>query len=244
MAKPWHTKEWKEMRGERIADLCEQCGSTKGTFVLQHFSHYERVNPLPSMKNVLWDILSERGVLSPRPTVERRACPECEYRSIYERKGKPTWRCQRCNNEFDDPLMVEVEADSRTGRDEFAQYKEECHHKIDTFLVERAAEANELYLPYLERHEKELQASRADYMSGEGTATFCKKCAFLWDMKGQRLCHICRNNYHPFRFKNCYNCLPASIKEQNEDYKKFAEEMDKVMETLERENQRISHGQQ
>ena len=37
--KPWETKEWKEMRERRIGDRCEQCESTDGPFVIQHFSH-------------------------------------------------------------------------------------------------------------------------------------------------------------------------------------------------------------
>ena len=37
--KPWQTKAWKEMREKKIGDKCEQCGSEKEPFVLQHLWH-------------------------------------------------------------------------------------------------------------------------------------------------------------------------------------------------------------
>ena len=68
--------------------------------------------------------------------------------------------------------MVEVLADNRTGRDEFAQYKQECNLLVDKFLSENEGEAEKLYRPTLEAYEKERQASYDTYISGEETATF------------------------------------------------------------------------
>ena len=234
--KPWQTKEWKEMRKQLIGGKCEQCGTTGGPFVLQHFAHYDGMSSPPSKKYIVWGILAERGVIPPRPTIERSACPKCEYRSLSERRRKPTWRCIRCHNEFDDPLIVEVPADNRTGRDEFARYKQECNLIVDRFLAENEDEADDLYRPILEDYEKERQASYNKYISGEDTASFCKKCAFQWDVKEQKLCSQCNERYHPFRYKNCFDCLPSSRKEEIHGYRVFEEEMNNVMRELEEAN--------
>ena len=48
------------------------------------------------------------------------------------------------------------------------------------------------------------------------------------------LCGQCRTHYHPFKYNTCYNCLPASRKEEFAGRRKFAEEMDAVMKNIER----------
>lgn len=44
------------------------------------------------------------------------------------------------------------------------------------------------------------------YMSGKDTVTFCKKCAFLWDKHGLKLCERCRENYHSQDYIVCKQC--------------------------------------
>ncbi|ODT04198.1 MAG: hypothetical protein ABS52_05975 [Gemmatimonadetes bacterium SCN 70-22] len=44
------------------------------------------------------------------------------------------------------------------------------------------------------------------YMSGDGTATFCKTCAFNWDKLGVRLCVECRDAWHPLDEQQCNAC--------------------------------------
>ena len=45
-----------------------------------------------------------------------------------------------------------------------------------------------------------------EYLSCEKAVTFCKKCAFLWDVRGLKLCKRCKQHYHPFDFEYCFNC--------------------------------------
>ena len=77
-------------------------------------------------------------------------------------------------------------------------------------------------------------------MSGEGTATFCKKCAFLWDVKEMRLCSSCEEHYHHFKYKTCFNCLPRLRKKELRQQREFEEHMAVVMQELEETNERLS----
>lgn len=36
--------------------------------------------------------------------------------------------------------------------------------------------------------------------------TLCKKCAFLWDMKGVRLCQLCKRRFHAHKYRRCAEC--------------------------------------
>lgn len=98
----WKGKAWRETRAKLLKDHCEQCGSTKPPFVLQHVG-----------------------------------------------LGGPTSR--------------ERQVGSRT-------------------------------------------MSTEDYVTGKGTKTFCKRCAFLWDMKGLRLCRECGKRFHAHRHQRCFEC--------------------------------------
>ena len=210
--KPWHTKRWKEMRNQRIGDTCEQCGSKKAPFVLQHFGHYEDLPFAPTRDSVVRELMGEYDAFPVKPTLERPACPKCNKRSISKRKIKPTWRCIRCRNEFNDPLTVEVKIDRRTGKEENEQYRLQCWKTFEKFQISHTDIVDKRHQEKLEEHEKLRQSSYENYMSGEGTATFCKKCAFLWDVKGLMLCSQCKTGYHAFQYNNCYNCLPNTRK--------------------------------
>jgi len=236
-AKPWHTEEWREMRGRRIGDRCEQCDSTDGPFVLQHFTH-DQPEP-PSKYQIVWDLIREHGLYLKPPTKPKEGCPKCGRSNVYARKSKaPKWRCIKCNHEFDDPITVDVQLNNNTGGEEYARYLEARRKVFADFQVTHQDAVEERLGAALADYENERQASDDKYMSGEGTATFCKKCAFLWDVKGQMLCRSCRERYHAFSYETCFNCIPQRRKDEIEGYQKFAEEMDTVMERLEEEASR------
>ena len=235
--KPWQTKQWKEMRKQRIGDRCKQCGSTDGPFVLQHFSH-EQPEP-PSKHTLVWELINEYGLYPGPPTIQKAGCPECRRSSLSERRTKtPKWRCIKCHNEFDDPIFddpiqVQVRSDSSAGKDEYNKWLGVRRDVYNDFLAEHGDVVEQRYGAALADYEAERQASDRKYMSGEGTATFCKKCAFLWDKKDMRLCANCKEHYHHFRYETCFNCIPQWRKEEIEGAQKFAAEMDTVMESLE-----------
>ncbi len=221
------------MREERIGDSCEQCGSTDGPFVIQHFSH-DRPKP-PSKRTVVWNLMREYGSYPPRPTDQRQACPQCNRCSLTERKKlKPKWRCIACEHEFDDPVTVELRVSGNTGRDENARYRQGLSKVFDDFLNAHTEEVEQRYTAVLAVYEQERRASYDTYISGEGTATFCKKCAFLWDVEGKKLCNQCKERYHPFQYKTCYDCLPQSFKEEQREVREYAEKMDAEMKSFEK----------
>ena len=108
---------------------------------------------------------------------------------------------------------------------------------FDDFVAAHEDVVEQRYAAVLAEYEIERQASNDEYMSGEGTATFCKKCAFLWDVKEMRLCSQCQESYHPFRYKTCFNCLPQVKKKEVEGRHAFYAEMDAVMKSLEEANE-------
>jgi len=238
--KPWATKEWKEMRERRIGDRCKQCDSTDGPFVLQHFEH--DYSELPSKNPVAWELMREYDKVPPRPTVQRPACPQCNRRALSERKKlKPKWRCIGCHHEFDEPIIVETTINNRTEKAAWVKWKKEILFPArDNFLVTHHDIVEQRYGTVLSAYKKERQTSDAKYMSGEGTATFCKKCAFLWDMREMRLCSKCKTHYHLFRFENCYNCLPTWKKEESVLRREFEANMDASMKSLEEANERLT----
>lgn len=50
LQKPWHTKEWRELRNKLLKESCTQCGSDKKPLVLQHTWHPRKLSEI--IKNV------------------------------------------------------------------------------------------------------------------------------------------------------------------------------------------------
>ena len=194
--------------------------------VLQHLSHYEDLPKPPSKNTAVWDLMRERGAYPPKPTVQRPACPACGKRSLTARKRTVDWRCIACHLEFDNPVIVDVPVDSKTGGEKYALYRNERQTAFQEFKATHDNEVEKLYQDELAEYELVRQASYDKYTSGEGTITFCKKCAYLWDVKGMELCDGCRKHYHLFRYDTCYACLPQARKEDIPDYRAFEAEMD------------------
>jgi hypothetical protein len=76
------------------------------------------------------------------------------------------------------------------------------------------------------------------YLSCEETVTFCKKCSFLWDMKGMNLCPRCKTHYKKFQFPNCYRCskelgiIHPTLMEQLGITKDQEAKMDKELDSM------------
>lgn len=186
--KPWQLAEWKETRSGKIGDKCVQCGSSVGPFVLHHLHN------LPSFSMVaivvasdLFDAwLSDQVIEIPKVAVS--FCPRCHSRDIRRRKVmKPPWVCNRCREAFDAPKEVM-----------FPDTQERAH------LYREFKAANWDVIQLRARSIREKDHER--YMSCEDAATFCRKCAFLWDMKGMSLCPNCEVRYKTFRYDFCFVC--------------------------------------
>jgi hypothetical protein len=104
---------------------------------------------------------------------------------------KPRWVCKKCGMEDFIPEMGS-DPKSQDMRELKKKYWRDIYKKYDDIIEQETDEqANK-------NHEK--------YMSGEETTTFCKKCAYRWDIKKMKLCDECKEHYHPFNYKRCVYC--------------------------------------
>lgn len=173
--KPWRTKKWKKMREERLADECKQCGSSEGPLVIQHFSHNR--TPPPSKMAIAWPLMLERGLIPNRPTQKKRACPHCRGRvsdGNLRKVARPPWRCPRCKGTFETPIMIDVNVpDSHHLHKKWRE--EVLYPAMETFTITHSEVFDPLYKKALLEYETIREQEYEHYISGKGTATFCKK---------------------------------------------------------------------
>jgi translation elongation factor EF-G len=209
--KPWHTKEWKSLRDNLIKDHCEQCSTNEGIMVLQHFWHpdsyssiqqkithqyYERYFQQFTIE------LQENMYIATEEYIEkvreyRDLCSQCKSINFKARKTKlPTYRCNYCQHEFDNPVYSEYFG---------GPTKDELKKKISDQFIR-----NEIWKHFEQHIRKEaiLESLRQHrrYVSCEDTKTFCKKCAFMWDSEGTKLCDKCKTHFHKRYREVCKHC--------------------------------------
>ncbi|MFH1227002.1 MAG: hypothetical protein V1701_03740 [Planctomycetota bacterium] len=228
--KPWVTKEWKEMRKKLIKDKCEQCGGTE-KLTLQHLKQ-------PQGYSVIWRTLAQ--------TMFEEWMSKIDKDSL-QKKVNDIW-------EYMDNKLPEIVADERLTKRKRNAWKKNIEQRDEhtlkwaLFKLFKAENKSEISAKAMEK----AQESHKQYMSGQNTATFCKKCAFLWDMKGQKLCpkckiHYCyiflpecdicsgkaklcdkcKKNYHSIRYPTCFNC---SSKKQEWEKFSLLYEIDELLE--------------
>lgn len=205
--KPWHTKEWVIERNRLIEDACTQCGSQKPPLVLQHTWQPQKLSRIAQeiRQNLLPDYERQHPfpqLTPPEPEWQREGCPRCHKFSFYWRKTTEDWRCanQHCKHVFENPVNVPILSP---------------HQQAEWYPVVEAAE-EKWKLEFRETTEEQvlaeaLQITFAEhdrYISLKDTTTFCKKCAFLWDIKGKRMCSKCRS-FIPIHLDEsyCFTCL-------------------------------------
>lgn len=182
--KPWQLVEWKRKREELLGDNCAQCGSSKKSLVLHHLRQPPPFFVIEAI--VTLDLFKEWNIKP--PMIPTNFCPECHSRRVRVRKTiKPPWVCDGCHKGFEAP-KEDLIIDQREERRLLIKFKEDNRELIQA----RCQSIQE------ENHKR--------YMSCEKTATFCHKCAFLWDMKGMSLCPKCKVHYKQFRFPYCFSC--------------------------------------
>ena len=205
----WHSPEWHALRLRLIKDRCAQCSTAEGPFTLQHFWHplsipeASRFLRLEHRRRAHEEYLVQYPLVD--ATEERQACPRCSSVNIYHREHvTPHWKCNYrsgrrwCGHEFDEPVRLMAPAYKANAAQKqahwtafYAEYNSQYGELADSFNVQATVEVLELF----ER-----------YLSGEGTDTFCRKCAFMWDQKGLRLCHVCRTEWHAHHEPACGVC--------------------------------------
>jgi ribosomal protein L37AE/L43A len=212
--KPWHTTAWKKKRDELIKQTCEQCGSTKGPMVLQHLWHpptykehireiYEQFHFKAQNNSSLPEATDEEAMSFLAQFTElKEACPSCSMRSIDKRKTMtPTYRCRKCNHEFNEPKMVPYNTKLRVVAPSIDKvkrritYQKQQEYMWNTFGEEIRTLA---VLKGIEGHKR--------YISMEDTKTYCKRCAFLWDKKRLKVCDVCKENLIDIFMHACDKC--------------------------------------
>lgn len=208
LGKPWHRPGWQEMRVARLKDRCEQCGGCEDPLVLQHIWQPTKFNELRQhIRAPLWEQFKRDHLLvvSKVEPTDLPGCPKCNSAVIRHRKRlKPSWVCQgtkngqRCSHKFDEPILVKaLTADQR--QEQFRLEREAYEARWQKFIQQHGEATNiETVLLSIDLNER--------YMSGEDTKTFCKKCAYMWDVNGCMLCKNCKKEYHAFYRNKCIKC--------------------------------------
>ncbi len=196
----WQSKEWLEMRARLIKDYCEQCATREGPFVIQHFSHVRPIKP--SKEWHPYFLMRQMGKQAKPIEEERLTCPRCKSINIRTRKTtKFRYVCNRCDGVFNNPVL-RIAQKAMRGK-EWDDAKEKANRD---FKRDYKKEIKATFRAALKTYERERKQSYEKYVSGEGTETFCRKCAYMWDVPKMKLCPTCKRNYAYFQYEQCWVC--------------------------------------
>jgi len=201
--KPWATKEWKKKRDVLIKDYCESCGSQEGPFVLQHLKQPPKFSIIFScIRSEYFEEYSKKYTFEYKKKIkyiDRESCPNCGSSSVRFLKTESIWKCYgKCNRRFENPAMIQ-DIDPVQKKDIVERKKIFRESKYIAFEQKyRDIIGKEAVLQSIIHHE--------EYISLTNTCTFCKKCAFLWDIKGLKLCPNCKQSHCAVYMDMCKSC--------------------------------------
>jgi len=244
----WHTKDWKERKDKIIKDKCEQCGSTNG-LTLQHFTHtrnYKEIELLAfrfyydtfttENATIIDNLICKDDILEyirKHPREVKMVCPICSA-NYYKRRKAPIYVCKRCKYEFDEPISKEIPEYiddfvlSETEKKEIANLKKtSVKFFSDLYPSIIGSIVRKKYLFEIEKMTMlNYLEGNIEYLSFKNTKTFCRKCAFNYDIKELDLCPKCKVNYKYIGYETCVDCLPeGELKNQIRESQAFYKEM-------------------
>lgn len=218
MTLPWMTPEWIENRKKKLEEqfkefgfnFCIKCGSKEEPFIMQHPPFHEqefmKIRYF-SVVNVLERKMKEKIELTYDEYLDKNlpkkiACPNCKKASnILERKSiTPKYRCCSCFNQFDIPIFS-FKKNSEYFR-LLRNYRQELKAKYSSEIIDE--------------NKKLREALLQKYISLKDAKICCKKCAYMEDIHGRRLCVKCKQNYHDARYPTCFFCKPKSDEDDND----------------------------
>lgn len=191
-------------RQNKIRESCEQCGSSEKPLVIQHFWHPR------SFGKIFRDLAGDDWInfkssynekLAEHLKIEDDVCPRCGSANIRYQKMLGDWRCQTCQDKFKTPIRGMVL--DREGRRILSAKKR------DSYECRWRQFQNEYGPKYGKAAVLTAIGETRRYLSLENTATFCKRCAFLWDERGLRLCVRCGDAFHSVATPACRTCIMA-----------------------------------
>jgi hypothetical protein len=224
---PWHTSEWKKQRDALIGSVCTQCGSVEPPMVLQHLWQPTKVSDLFEQRKAFYhrQYDSQYPLISIEDIPEEQwdgladGCPRCHSTVINcRKKSVPAYICQaqknkrKCHFEFDEPVQVRVM--SQQQKDSLRQQRKESYREwCQQFdALYKDCIGKEVVLISIDEHER--------YMSFADVTTFCKKCAFLWDMKGIALCPVCKEMKMKVGLRRLGMCFGCHVEERHNSTEK------------------------
>jgi hypothetical protein len=208
--KPWHTAEWAVLRERLLGDRCQECGSTDPPFVLQHLWHPKPFKVIESLIHQKYYAAYQQSHPLQYPEEEpgdRPACPRCSSTVIKSPKNiAPRWKCygrqrgRECGHIFEKPTTVKAFTPEQKQQQQLV--KNTLYRAwIDAFHARYRDEiGTRAVLQSIDEHVR--------YMRGDDVATFCKPCAYLWDVKKVRRCRDCGEAYHAVFMPCCDVCWP------------------------------------
>lgn len=215
----WRTKAWAELRERLIQKQCGQCGASEGPFTLHHLTQSVTLTDfVREIRNrVFQGFRAELGESEAFQAIGGRFVPDggprpgCEYcggtnlrermRNRRAHAGKSRFVCETmragkvCKREFEEPVLLQP-------------------IRLQTPASQRYHLIQQRFAEYYASIEEDIYRSAsilairqfARYMAGIDTTTFCKRCAYLWDVKAMRLCQQCRNGWHAHERQHCNAC--------------------------------------
>jgi len=204
LPKPWHTKEWKAKRKEKLGSACENCGTTQPPLVMQHTWHPTRVEFLFKRERQpyaeQWKEWREDHPIqvdSSHLLPDADGCPKCESTTIRYRMRAATWICVHkpkgltCGHVFTTPVRVVSNA---------------AVHELELAARKVVQEAFDDQYGIGKRVATIALQHHLQYISLANTKTLCKRCAFVEDRTDMVLCSECKRNYHSKSFPRCAAC--------------------------------------
>lgn len=206
----WGSSHWKKFRQTLLANRCDQCGSAEQPLTLQHLRQPPPFSVLlrysrNEHKRAFWFAFVESHPI-PKLTTLRRVCPHCGSLNIYYRKRlTPHWKC---NSPYCGLIIEEPAQATMPDRKALAPLK------LERWMAFRQHYQNSFKQTSPEVGRNAVLAAidcTLQYLSGADTVTHCRRCAFMWDKKGVKLCPVCHKNWTEIWTSTCYECNPNYI---------------------------------
>ena len=191
---------------------------------------------------------------TPRETYS--VCLECDG-GYSTRRNAPRHVCNRCKNEFDEPVdkpfpeyfddlynneIIPDDKILRTCPKNRKQRQYIVFSEIKQILINQKIKSmvKQQYQNEINRKAMlDYLNANIQYLSFDGTKTFCKKCAFLSTQKDKDLCPQCNKNYKYRIYQVCSNCNALNhgetieqIENQKQENREFYRSMREMEKSL------------